>query len=313
MAEFTLLPYQPSYKQEWDTFTDNSKNGTILHRRDYLEYHADRFPDHSLMIYRDGKLYALFPATFDGKRFSSHRGLTYGGIILNKRATMADVLKAMELIRTYVRGIGAKEFIYKPIPHIYHQLPAEEDLYALFRMNATLIIRNVSAVIENRDAIKLRADRKAGLRKAINAGITIEKSENYAAFWEILTANLSARYNASPVHTLKEILSLKDLFPQNIHLHIARKDNEILGGCVVYTTPTVAHTQYISASPEGKELHALDLLLSRLAQQEYSTYRYFDFGTSNEDNGRYLNENLISQKEGFGARSIVYDTYSIPL
>ncbi len=313
MAQLTLCPYSPEHKKEWDEFVAASKNATLLHRRDYLEYHADRFPDSSLMVYRDNKLYALLPATFDGETFSSHAGLTYGGLLLNTKATTAEVLAVMQMIRDYARRSGASRFIYKPVPHIYHRLPAEEDLYALFRMDATVIARNVSAAIDSAHPVKLRDDRKAGVRKALKAGITVEESEDYPLFWEILNRNLMMRYNARPVHSLEEILRLKSLLPDHIHLHLARKDEEVLGGTVIYTSPTVAHTQYISATPEGKRLHAIDLLLHSLITTRYASYPYFDFGTSNEDQGRYLNESLISQKEGFGARAIVYDTYSIPL
>ncbi len=313
MAELTLLPYTPDHKDEWDEFVKTSKNATFLHRRDYLEYHADRFPDSSLMVFRDNKLYALLPATFDGETFSSHAGLTYGGLLLNKRATTAEVLTVMRMIRDYARRLGASRFIYKPVPHIYHRLPAEEDLYALFRLDATLTARNVSAVIDTANPVKLRDDRKAGVRKALKDGITVADSDDYDLFWDILNNNLMMRYNARPVHSLEEIKLLSHLFPENIHLHLVKKGDDILGGTVIYTSPTVAHTQYISATPEGKRLHAIDLLLHALITTRYASYPYFDFGTSNEDHGHYLNENLISQKEGFGARAIVYDTYSIPL
>ncbi len=313
MAQLTLKPYTPELKDIWDAFVSESKNGTLLHRRDYMGYHSDRFPDASLVAFRDGKPYALLPATFDGRTFSSHAGLTYGGLVTGSKATVAEVLQLMEMIRAHVRSLGASEFIYKPIPAVYHRLPSDEDLYALFRINAVLLARNVSSVISNGSPVRLRDDRKAGMRKALRAGITVEESEDFATFWNILDSNLMSKYGAKPVHTLDEMLRLKSLFPDDIRLHIARKDDKILGGTVIYLSPTVAHTQYISATPEGKSLHALDLLLYTLYNDVYSSRQWFDFGTSNESGGRILNENLISQKEGFGGRAIVYDTYSIPL
>jgi hypothetical protein len=38
-----------------------------------------------------------------------------------------------------------------------------------------------------------------------------------------------------------------------------------------------------------------------------------DFGNSNEQNGMYLNENLIAQKEGFGGRGTVYKQWIITI
>ena len=312
-GEFTLLPYSSERKAGWDAFVASSRNATFLHLRDYLEYHVSRFPDASLMVYRRGRLHALLPATFDGTIFSSHAGLTYGGLILGDKTTTADALRIMELIRGHASALGAGSFIYKPVPHIYHRLPAEEDLYALFRLGARIEGRQVAAVADLRQPLKMRDIRKAGIRKASAAGITVAESDDFPAFWRILSENLRERYGAAPVHSLEEMQHLKALFPDRIRLHAAFREGEMLGATVLYLTDRVAHVQYISASPEGKALHALDLLFSRLMTACGSSLPLFDFGTSNTLGGHILNESLIYQKEGFGARAIVYDTYSIPL
>lgn len=54
--------YTPERKKEWNIFIENAKNSTFLFDRNYMDYHADRFQDFSLMIYRKNKLYALLPA-----------------------------------------------------------------------------------------------------------------------------------------------------------------------------------------------------------------------------------------------------------
>jgi DNA-binding response OmpR family regulator len=42
--------YTASRKREWDTFVSTAKNATFLFFRDYMDYHRDRFTDHSLMF-----------------------------------------------------------------------------------------------------------------------------------------------------------------------------------------------------------------------------------------------------------------------
>jgi len=42
-------------------------------------------------------------------------------------------------------------------------------------------------------------------------------------------------------------------------------------------------------------------------------YEWFDFGTSTEKNGSYLNTGLIKSKEEFGLSAICYDTYKLVL
>ena len=83
----------------------------------------------------------------------------------------------------------------------------------------------------------------------------------------------------------------------------------MLGGTVLCISRKVVHTQYISASEEGKQSHALDALFQDLIKIRYKDLDYFDFGTSNEEGGKVLNASLIYQKEGFGGRGVVYDTY----
>ena len=85
--------------------------------------------------------------------------------------------------------------------------------------------------------------------------------------------------------------------------------DEALGGTLVFECGRVVHTQYISASPRGKELGALDLVFSWLINERYAEKPYLDFGKSTEDQGSYLNSNLIHQKEGFGGRGVCYDIY----
>ena len=67
----------------------------------------------------------------------------------------------------------------------------------------------------------------------------------------------------------------------------------------------------MASSEYGKRNDALSLLLRYLIDDVNSARTYFDFGVSPEDGGAFLNEGLIFQKEGFGARSIVYDTYEM--
>ena len=297
--------------EEWNQFVKNSKQGTFLLDRSYMDYHSDRFTDHSLLVYRQGKLYALLPANERDHTLYSHQGLTYAGLLTTTKATTEDICEVFVAIRQYLKSLGFQKMIYKPIPWIYHQIPAEEDLYALFKeCQAQISVRNISAVIDLRHPLKWYNIRKQGAKKAFNQHIHIECSEDYATFWEILSTNLMKTYQAKPVHTLKEIQLLHARFPENIKLYVAlQEDGKMLGGTLLYITPKMVHTQYISASEEGKQKHALDALFMQLIQQEYKDWDFFDFGTSNEDGGKVLNASLIYQKEGFGGRGVVYDTY----
>ena len=75
----------------------------------------------------------------------------------------------------------------------------------------------------------------------------------------------------------------------------------------------MVHSQYISASDEGKRLHAVDALYDYIIHQAYADAKYIDLGTSNMPHSSDLHESLIYQKEGFGARAVCYDTYEYDL
>ena len=287
-----------------------SKNGTFLFERQFMDYHADRFTDCSLMFYRDNALYALLPANVKDDVLTSHGGLTYGGLVMSSRCSAKGVQEVFAAMNTYLAGLGIRRVVYKAIPWIYHQLPAEEDLYALTSIcHATLIIRDISSAVLGDRPVKFSESRKSGLRKAQRMGLTVKESEDFTTFWQILNANLTAKYGVRPVHSVSELELLHDRFPQAIKLYMVYDGETPLGGTLLFLTPQVLHTQYISATAEGKAHGAIDLLFNHLINEVYTDYRYIDFGKSTVSDSADLNEQLIFQKEGFGARAVCYDTY----
>ena len=304
-----IIQYHKEKKNDWDQLVKRSKNGTFLHLRAYMDYHSDRFIDHSFLIFRKGKLVSVFPGNIVNQTYYTHQGLSYGGLIFIAKLSQVDVLKIFEAINVALRKVNIREVIYKPIPYIYHTNPAQEDLYALFRNEANTIACNISSTIELKNKINFIESRKSGIRKAKKYNIEIEESHNIDEFWSILNSNLEKKYHQKPVHSLEEINHLKKEFPDNIKLYCASENDKIVAGTILFITKKVVHVQYISANTEGKDKGALDLLFENLINNIYRNYLYFDFGHSNESNGRYLNENLIFQKEGFGARGVAQYIY----
>ena len=314
-----VVRYDESHRDEWNKFVSESKNGTFLIDRRYMDYHSDRFSDCSLLFYKQGGLIALLPANYDVLEgtVQSHGGLTYGGMILSPQITAVETLEAFSCAADWMKTtLGAHRWIYKPIPYIYSSLPAEEDLYALFRSGGRLLSRAVSTVVDNSNRLPLRKLRRRGVLKAQKAGLVIRKADcesDWTSFWSILSNVLMERHKKLPVHTVSEIMLLESRFPGNIVLYVVENAGQVEAGTVVYDTAQVAHAQYIAASPAGKSDGALDLLFDSLIGTTYAGKPYFDFGVSTEQGGSYLNEGLIFQKEGFGGRSVVYDTYEIML
>jgi hypothetical protein len=306
--------YSDSQKRVWDEFVRRSKNGTFLFMRDYMDYHRDRFVDFSLLIWDDkGHLIALLPANKRGEVLLSHEGLTYGGFIIDESMKTPLMLQVFECLFDFLISNGFTRFVYKTIPYIYHRIAAEEDRYALFLCQAKFIRRGVLTVVSNQYRPALQERRVRGIKKAVANKLRVSKCDDLQPFWRILTVVLREIHNTHPVHTLEEMTLLHSRFPENIRLFSCFRDQEMLAGTVIYESERVAHVQYIASSARGRELGALDYLFGSLLKEEYRNKAFFDFGTSDEDNGQYLNRGLIDQKEGFGARAVVHDHYEIQL
>ena len=307
-----VIKYNPHHNKEWDDLVRNSKNGTFLFCRDFMEYHSDRFNDHSLLFYDEGELIALLPGNIAGNVFYSHQGLTYGGFIVPKTIKVAQVVALFDVLMDYLRQTGIVKLIYKTIPYIYHKYPSEEDLYMLFRHNGRLHYRNLSCCIALDGRMKYPRIRKRAIARAMNNNLEVMESDVFSDFWKILEDNLKKRYEAAPVHSLDEITQLKAKFPNEIRLFISKNESGTFAGALIFEMKDTVHVQYTSATDTGREIGALDIIYDRLLEH-YSEKKYFDFGTSNENNGLYLNDTLIAQKESFGGRGIAYDAYVIDL
>ncbi|MBO6077179.1 MAG: GNAT family N-acetyltransferase [Bacteroidaceae bacterium] len=311
------VPYEPAHREIWNRFVKSSKNGTFLMDRGYMDYHSDRFTDCSLMFYKKGALLALLPANWvkDESTVQSHGGLTYGGLITGANFTAEDALEVFRCaIEWMKKNLGAVRWIYKPVPRIYSSLPADEDLYALSQNGAIIKKREISSIVDLSKRIPLSTLRKRGYKKATRNSLAVVEGnfeKDIEDYWNILSELLRDKYDSKPVHTLDEIRLLQSRFPDSIRLYVVKDADQIIAGTVIYDTGTVVKTQYIASSVKGKELGALDLLFGTLMDDVFKSRSFMDYGTSTLVGGTNLNEGLISQKEGFGARAVVYDTYEM--
>ena len=130
---FDIIRYTPEKADIWNQFVAEAKNGTFLFDRNYMDYHSDRFNDHSLMFYEKNRLLAVLPGHISGDGYFTHKGLTYGGLLMSIHLSVVQTMELFQQLNDYLRSIGIKRVYYKCIPWIYHRLPAEEDLYALYR------------------------------------------------------------------------------------------------------------------------------------------------------------------------------------
>src|SRR4051812_39664564 len=270
MSKVRIIKYDERQRLIWNDFLSASKNGIFLFHRNYMEYHADRFTDFSLLFVDDkDKLIAVMPANIQASTLISHQGLTFGGVVSDASMKTALMLELFAALKIYLKAEGLARVKYKAVPHIYHRLPAEEDLYALYRDGARLISREVSSAIDMHERLQFSSGRKWAVKQGKKSGLDVGRSFDFKGFMAIEEELLGSKYKVKPVHSIEEIRLLADRFPDNIKLFTARKGDELMGGVIVYESQRVAHAQYISATDEGKRIGALDVILDLLINDYY--------------------------------------------
>lgn len=199
------------------------------------------------------------------------------------------------------------------MPRIYHRAPAEDDLYALFRLGARRYRCDLSTAIDLNHRLEISSRRKRALNKALGSGLTLSEDACHApALWAVLETNLATKHGAMPVHSVAEITLLHSLFPGGIRFVTAHLENKVAAGVVLFLNETTVHAQYIASSDIGHEANALDFVFDwaiRMAKD--SNRRYFNFGISCEEDGRILNDGLCRFKAEFGGAGIVHEFYEV--
>jgi hypothetical protein len=302
---------------QWDAFCDDAYAATFLHTRRFLSYHGDRFLDRSLIVENDGRWLGIFPAAqhpCDEACIVSHPGITYGGLLHAGRLSGQSMIEAMECVRSHYRNLGYKQLIYKVVPDIYHRAPAQDDLYALFRLGAQRIRCDLSCTIDLANRRPPSERRRRGWKKA-NKVVTLSNDPTMLGeLWTVIAQNLAREHDAQPVHSLDELAFLMNSFPEQICIRYAMVEGRVEAGVLLFNTAAAWHAQYIAASERAYEVSALDAVFeSAIEAARLASVRYFDFGISTEDGGRILNGGLYRFKSEFGGGGTVHEFYKLDL
>jgi hypothetical protein len=317
-VEVRARSYEEQDADAWDRLVAGSWNGTFLHTRRFLSYHGDRFKDLSIVLEDDrGRITGVFPAALDSTREDvavSHPGLTYGGVVHNGRLRGAAMVEALRAVAETYRDMGIRSLRYRVVPHIYHLVPSD-DLYALFCLGAVRYRCDLSATLDLALPLMYSRMRQRNLKNAWQYGVTTAFGAEYLEpYWTVLEENLATRHSARPAHTLHEIESLRRRFPREIECAVSMVEGEVVSGVVLFRTPQVIHVQYSASTPRGNAVNAQTAIMDHVIEgSRVSGARYFDFGTSNEHEGRILNEGLHEFKVGFGAGGMVHEHYELDL
>ena len=251
------------------------------------------------------------PSCTGGQELSSHAGLTFGGLLYSAKLGVCDTLKIFDCLIVYLKEIGIKKLTYKSIPSIFHKLPSQEDIYVLSQLGASIVKRELSTVVSFENQIKFSKGKREGVKKAKRKNLVFRESQDFDMFFEIGRKVMRDRHGLYPVHNANEMEYLKSIFPENIKMFEVSDDDEILACTIIYDYGFTIHTQYMYNTDKGLSCGALDFLMDQVMQKYQDNKKFLSFGISTEDGGKKLNTGLQRQKEMFGGRSILHDTYEL--
>ncbi len=313
-----IVEYKPEMSKKWDAFVEESNNGTIFHTQRFLGYHPPKRFEHRHLVFEHRNCWmGVLPGATrnrEGKRiYVSHPGASFGGIALSCKAGVEATSRMVELWIEWAKKNDFEGVEFTRVPLIYHDLPEEHQDFALIVRGAGFVKRELTAVLriypDSEDNFSLfRPPARTSTRKAIKAGVEISLNGDIPGFYEVLSANLYARHNVTPTHSLEELLDLKSRFTDRIHQFNAILNGEILAGVTVWeVNPRAVIAFYISHSQEHQEYRPLNLLFWEIFQWASKRgFSWFDFGTYTLD--MEPNFGLARFKESFGAKGIFRDT-----
>ena len=311
MKNYTIKKYQTKDFDVWNNFIAEAKNATFLFHRNFMEYHSSRFEDFSLLIFENEILKSVLPANIFKNQVFSHQGLTYGGLVLKEKVKLKEVILMFKEILFFLHKNEIEQLQIKQIPSVYCKVFSDELEYILFLTNAEIYRKDTLSVINLNQKVNYSETRKQGINKGKRNDLIIKEENNFEVFWDkILIPNLKTKHNAAPVHSIDEMEKLALLF-KNIRQFNVYHQEEIVAGTTIFETEKVAHVQYISVDKTKSDLGILDFLFDYLISDVFQDKAFFDFGTSNENNGKNLNAGLSFWKESFGARTVVQNFYEV--
>ncbi len=319
MIEYFPFAESGVSNEDWDRFIDESDNGTIFHKRQFLSYHPEgRFQDASLVVKKNNKLLSLFPAAVverEGmKVLSSHSGASYGGFAYKQNLNLKEAFSMVEILEKYAKELKCDRVQLTFPPMIYQSKYSNYIDFALVKNNFQYLKREVSSVVQldvpKDDLLSTyRAEARTAVKKAVKQGVEIVECERFTEYYDILKKNLKMRHNVNPTHSLEELIKLKNMFPGKIRLWGAFLGEKLIAGvCNFSANPKVVLAFYISHDEEYQEYRAVNLLFYEIMKRyQDEGYKFLDFGifTVNMD----PNWGLGRFKENFGARGIFRDTF----
>jgi len=326
MSKYTIRQYTPALYDKWNEFVENSNNGTLFHRLDFLKYHGNRFKEneHHLVWFKGETLYAIMPMGVfqeDKKRIAKTPfGASFGGIVYKDNLSLKNSMEIVDLLINYLQDIKVSEFHYINQPVTYFNKASIYLDYALLSKRAFLFSKDIFNIIPLQDNwLNVLANFEGRARTTIKKHINdfdIKFDASIEEFYPILLEDKVRHNNSKPTHLLDDLIYLKTIFPNRLIIDIAIHKTNKSKASICYFVTKEKHTVmtfYISQENKAKGLNGSNILLYHGIKRAVAMgFEFFDFGGSTIG---YQIDNLgvAIFKESFGALGFSRDYFKIVL
>jgi hypothetical protein len=317
MAEISVVPCTAELVKTWNSFVEQSNNGTVFHRLDFLDYHpAGRFTFHHLMFYKGEELIAVLPGGLSGDMFKSPMGASFGGFVVKSRIGLQDADAIVKAFIRYCASKLIKEVYLTPPMQIYCETFNESIEFAM-HYNHFIVLSSLFSSVIDFSKIHSKEDLSRNTRhkinKAINKGVTIEEKPDYDAFYPILLKN-KEKFGVSPTHTLQELKKIDSLLPGMMTLFLAYVEGKPIAGELLFAcNKQCVLNFYTMHLYEYHNLFMVNYLIEHAIRWcNQHGFRYYDYGVSADTFSIDPMEpswSLIEFKESMGANGCQRKTY----
>ncbi len=322
MQNIKIIKYTEEWKEKWDTFVDESNNGTLFHLQKFFDYHKEgKFTFNHLIFVEKDSIVAVLPGAMIGSKFESPIGASYGSIV-TKDIKFKKALEIVSTLLEYAKENGITEFELTAAPVVYEDKPNQNIDFALLWLGFHYSLHYISSAIKLDKEIDIISRFQPTVRRNIrktfrNSDIRVEINERYDQFYPILLGN-KKRHDVKPTHSLEDLLKLKELLPNHLKLFMLYyKDIPIAGSSMFFVNKTCALCFYNMLDYKYEHLKPIHRIMYEVVK--YSTdngYSYVDIGVSQDTkaaNPMTPSMGLIDFKEKFDAKTVMRNTLSIKL
>jgi hypothetical protein len=322
MSEYKIIPYTEKLCSQWNDFVEQSNNGTIFHRLDFLNYHKEKFKNNlkNLIVLKGDKIYSILPmAVFESdskKTAKSPFGASYGGFIFKKTPNYNTSKEIIKKFIEYCIQDGINEVIITPTIDIYHKNYCETFLFAMLESGFKISNSDITSIVDLEDpdiennifSSKIRNI----VRKARKEKLKIVANSNINDFWEVMDITFN-KIGKNPTHTIEELIYLNQEFPTSIFCDTAYYEDKPIAGIGYFKINNLVNMSfYLCKDNKYQMMQALSLLVYEgILKSKENGFRYFDFGTSSSN--MIGNDNIFMFKESFGAIGRFRNTYKLEI